>query len=196
MPSPVTVDPRVSHALGLCAIGAAVAVSWSTQYLPRVRQLQNTHTALMTITQQLDETQHLLTSAGGQEAWMATTQQQIQEIARRLTPSLQVPRLLDHLVATVSANQLTLVNLNQGNLTPATAADGHPLTLGQALCLGLPVTLTLEGRFHAVRTLLEQLRGADVPCLVNVEGVHLVLDDPATGKLTVTIQLVLYVLGS
>jgi len=193
---PASVDLRVSHSLGLAAVCAVVGVSWSAAYLPNARRLRDAQTQRAQLNQQLQQTEPLLARAGGEAAWLAAQHQRLTDMQARFLTSREVPRLLDRVVERVNANQLALVDVNQGNLTPATDANGNALTMSQTPCLSLPVTLTVQGRYRAVTTLLEHLVSREFPSVVTVDSVHLVLDDSATGALTATIDLVLYVLGS
>jgi len=189
-------DPRLTHGVVVAALGTVVFLSWQLQYRQTAETLRKTREQLVTLSQRVEELEQLLHSAGGEAAWTNTQHEILQRITRRLPPASSVPQLLDALLGQVARANLALVNVNQGNLDPAMDAQDTPIVLDQTPCLRLPVTLAVEGRFHAILTLLQQFSGEAFPCVVRIEQIHLALKDPENTRLHATLQLVLYVLGS
>lgn len=193
---PSSLDPRVSHGIGLLVAGVVAFFSWSAHFRFAVDQYRQTQRQLTDVRQQVEQTDALVAGAGGAAAWMDRQRQQLQAIRQRLPSSHTIPTILDTLVGRVTAASIELVNVNQGNLEPAKDAKGAPMRLDGVGCLGLPVTVTVSGRYQAVVTLLEQVVDATFPCAVRVEQIHLALADPVSGTLTATLVLRLYVLSS
>ena len=195
MPATVT-DPRVSHAAVLVLAGAVVVASWQTQYVAQHRQLRQARERWMSLRQQVEATEQLLQAAGGQAAWIAQSQAQLNTLTQRIPRSGSLPQLLDEVLRRAAQAKMKLVNVSQGNLEPVRDTQQQPIAVGQAPCLSLPVTVTFEGGFRGVVAFLEQVVDPTFPGLVTVDQARLTVNDSETGRLTASVQLVLYVLGS
>lgn len=191
-----TLDPRLTHGIGLLAVGAAVIVSWQGVYRGTDRLLTSGRQELKTMRPQLEQAQRLVEEAGGPVAWMSQQQRTLQRLQRRLPPSRELPRLLDAVLGQVAGSHLTLLNVTQGNLEPAKTAQGDPAQLNGLPCLGVPVSLTVQGRYHAVLAYLKALTESTAPGVVTVHDVDYVLDEPQTGILKATVQVMIYVVGT
>jgi Tfp pilus assembly protein PilO len=142
----------------------------------------------------VERIEQLIRGGGGEAAWIARQQQRLDALRQRIPSSAQVPQLLDALLEQVSGAALHLTDVNQGNLEPAKDAEGSPVVLDGLPCLRLPISLTAEGRFHAVVAFLERLAGAGFPGLATVERARLAIKDPLNAQLNATVQLALYVI--
>ncbi len=190
------VDPRLSHAIGIVCLGAAVVFSWHAPYRANLHALEQSREHLVSLHQQIAKTQQILSQAGGEAAWTATQQQILESVKQRFVPSRALPQLFDAVLGQVAQANLELMNVSQGNLEPAKGADGKPLLLAGMPCLQLAVTLTVQGRFAGVVDCLSQLTGPTFSGVIRIDGVHLVLKSPSGATVNGTIQLLLYVLAS
>lgn len=190
------VDPRLSHALLAAALCLGVAVSWLAQYQPASRTLRELRERLSQLREQVDHTEQLLDREGGEGAWAEQQQQALAEMKRRLPSGRQIPLLLDQLLERVADAKLGLGNVSQGNLEPAIDAQGQAVALEGVACLRLPVALTVKGRFHSVRALLEELAGSGFPCVVHVRRLRITSVDSPEATVHATVELLLHVLAS
>jgi len=186
-------DPRLVSAAAVGVLAGLVGVSALGPSSRMRAELRGIRQSLARTQERLWQLQRLLEEAGGQAAWVTQQEQRLEAMRQRLPVSSQVPVLLDALLGSLGSAQVQLVDVAQGNLEPVVGPDGQPVRIDEAACLGLPVTLRVTGRFHALAGLLQQVTGSGFPCVVKVEHVHLALKDPTTMSLNATVQLVLYV---
>ena len=189
-------DPRLTHAVGLLAILATVIGSWRLLYVPATRRLEAARTHLSSLRQQVAQLEAMLAQAGGAPEWLARQQDVLSELTRRIPPSREVPGLLDRLLEQAGVNDLKVVDVNQGNLEPATDAEGSPILAGDIPCLALPVTVTADGSFRNAVAFLEEISGAGLPALVTVKRVRMKTHHPLNATLRMTVQVVLYAVSS
>jgi hypothetical protein len=186
-------DPRLTSTAAVVVLAGLVGISWLGPYRGLAAQAQGIRQTLTETQEQLGQLERLLNEAGGQSAWVTEQERRLEAMRQRLPPSSQVPVLLDALLGSLESAQVQLVDVAQGNLEPVAGPDGQPVRIDETACLGLPVTLRVTGRFHALAGLLQQITGSGFPCLVRVEYVGLALRDSATTSLHATVNLVLYV---
>lgn len=186
-----TWDPRLTHGCGLAVAVVLICATWLGVYEPTVARLRQRRGALQQTRQQRDAIEQQLRVAGGEETWIFTQHLRLNQLHRRLPPSDQVPGLLELLAYYVAESNLHVVNVDRGNLQPAIDAQGQPVRFNGRSCMGLPVSLTVQGRYHQLITCLEQLT-TQFPCLVRVARVR-EQRSSADGVLDATMDLVLYV---
>lgn len=189
-------DSQIAHAVGLLAVLAAVIGSWQFLYLPASQRLVMARNRLSGLSQQVEQLDAMLAQAGGDAAWLARQQEVLGELERRLPPSREVPGLLNRLLEQASASNLTVVDVNQGNLEPATDAEGAPVLMGEVPCLALPVTVTADGSFRNAVAFLEEMNGAGLDALVAVKSVRMKTHSPLNATLRMSFQVVLYAIHS
>ena len=192
---PSIVDPRVRQGLVVLLIAGVAMVSWSLAYKPAQRALRTTRQEVTRLRADIEQLQQRLTSAGGDAVWTSRQQERLRALQRRVASSAQIPRLLDTVIALVGDVKLKVGGVSQGNPEPVKDAQGRPVMLEQRACLGVPVTLTVDGAFHGIQLLLERLTDASFPSLVNIEQLRLNVTDVKTATLHGTIKLTLYVLS-
>ena len=193
----VVSDPVVTHTAGLLAVLATVIGSWQVLYVPAIRRLETMRNRLAGMHQEIEQLDAMLVHAGGEAAWRARQQEVLDELTRRIPPSHEMPGVLNRLLEQAGVNGLAVVDVNQGNLGPATDDQGTPILLADTTpCLALPVTLTADGSFRNAVMFLEQLTGAGLPALVTVRRVEMTIHNLLTATLRMSFQLVLYAVQS
>ena len=193
--SNISVDPRVRHGLAALLMGVIAALSWSLGYLPAHRALRKTRHDVTMLQADITQLQARLAAAGGEAAWRSKQQQRVSALQRRVAPAAQTPRLLDAVIALVGDVKLKVGGVSQGNPEPVKDAQGQPVMLEQRACIGVPVTVTVDGGFHGIRMLLERLADASFPSLVTIDQLRLTMTDVKSAALHGTIKLTLDVLS-
>lgn len=188
-------DPRLSHGLVLLILAAGVGIGWQMGYRPEVAQVRHQRAMLSTLKAQLDDVEQMLDRAGGEAEWMAMQEHLLELMAQRFPASHQMPRLLDALLERVKQSDLQLLDVKQGNLEPTHDAQGQPIVLDETPCFGLPITLSLQGRYHAIIEFLQQVASANFAGVAKITQVTMALRQPTSLQLQATVQVVLYVLG-
>ena len=189
-----TFDPLLTQCGAVLAAAIVAALSWQYGYAPALRAYGRDRQQAAVLRQRIAEWEAVVTAFGGETAWLTHHQQRLDRLRGRFPQQSQVPDLLNTLVDTLKAGEMKLLDVTRGNLEPVQEA-GTPLLLGGAPCYRLPVTVMAEGRYHALRGVMERLASESFPVLIGVEQAELRLKDPTSGKLDMTIQLYLYVTG-
>ncbi len=188
-------DPRVSQSAAVVAAALAAMVSWQWGYQPAVRAFRRDREHIATMTARLHDVESMVQAAGGERTWRANYAQRLAQLTARLPQPSQLPALLNALVDGLKATDVTLLNVEQGNMEPV--RDGQqPLLFQGNPCYQLPVTVTAEGRFSEVLAALERLTGEAFPSVLSLERVDLRIKDAATVTLGATLNVHLYVIGS
>jgi Tfp pilus assembly protein PilO len=187
-------DPRVSQGAAVLATGAIVVASWLWGYQPAVRAYRHDRQQVDTLRGQLSQVDAMVQASGGVEAWHAHHLKRLKMLKRRMPPQAQLPQLLNTLVDTVKLGEVKLLNVSQGNVEPVND-NGQPVLVEGQPCSRLPVTLTMEGRYHTVVQALDRVMAETFPSVVSLQRVELQLKDPQGVQLAATLQLYLYVIG-
>jgi len=187
-------DPRISQGAAVLAAVAIVGVSWTLGYQPAVRAVGQDRQQAQLLRAQLSQVEAMVQTSGGMEAWHAHHLKRLETLKRRFPPQAQLPQLLNALADTVKMGEVKLVNVSQGNVEPVTDAE-QPLLVDGQPCYRLPVTVTAEGRYHAIVQALERLMAETFPSVVSLRQADLQLKDPQGAQLAATLQLYLYVVG-
>ena len=188
-------DPRSMAAVTLAAASVLALVSWRVGFQPALRALAQARHRQSATQQAVASAEAMVASDGGQAAWLARQHARLEALQRQLPSSREMPRVLDAVLEQVAQSNLRLVNVAQGNPEPALDASGQQLTLNQAQCLRLPVTITVEGRFAGVLECLSRWLDPSFRALVRIDRLQVRLRDPLTGQLTADIQVRLHALG-
>ena len=196
MSTPISLrDPRVMAAVTLAAASVLAVVSWQFGYQPAVRSLRAVRERVVTTSEDVSGVEAMVAAAGGEAAWLTRQHARLEVLQHRLPSSREMPRVLDAVLEQVAQSNLRLVNVAQGNPEPALDASGQQLTLNQAQCLRLPVTITVEGRFSGVLECLSRWLDPSFRALVRIDRLQVRLRDPLTGQLTADLQLRLHALA-
>ena len=187
-------DPRISQGAAVLAAVAIVGVSWTLGYQPAVRAVGQDRQQAQLLRAQLSQVEAMVQTSGGMEAWHAHHLKRLETLKHRFPPQAQLPQLLNALADTVKMGEVKLVNVSQGNVEPVTDAE-QPLLVDGQPCYRLPVTVTAEGRYHAIVQALERLMAETFPSVVSLRQADLQLKDPQGAQLAATLQLYLYVVG-
>ncbi|MBI4003439.1 MAG: type II secretion system protein M [Candidatus Omnitrophica bacterium] len=188
------IDPRLSQSLAVLAAACMVMVSWWWGYQPAVRAVRQDRQQAEVLRAQLAQVEAMVQTSGGIEVWHAHHLKRLDTLKHRFPPQAHLPQLLNTLVDTVKMGEVKLVNVSQGNVEPVTDAE-QPLLVDGQPCYRLPVTLTAEGRYHAIVQALERLMAETFPSVVGLQYAELQLKDPQGVQLAATLQLYLYVVG-
>lgn len=188
-------DPRLSQGFAVLASGALAVMSWTWGYQPAVRAVGQDRQQAELLRAQLSQVEAMVQTSGGMETWHAHHLKRLETLKHRFPPQAQLPQLLNTLVDTVKMGEVKLVNVSQGNVEPVKDAE-QPLLLDGQPCYRLPVTVTAEGRYHALVQALERLMAETFPSVVSLQQADLQLKDPQGAQLAATLQLYLYVVGA
>ena len=188
-------DPRLSQGLAVLASGAIVVVSWTLGYEPAVRAYRQDRQQVEALGAQLAHVEAMVQTAGGMETWHAHHVKRLQTLKQRFPPQSQLPQLLNALSDTVKMGKVKLLNVSQGNVEPVLDAE-QPVLVEDQPCYRLPVTVTAEGRYHAIVQAMERLAAETFPSVVSVQQVELQLKDSQGSVLAATVKLYLYVVGA
>lgn len=134
----------------------------------------------------------LVKEAGSASDWLATQRQGLDAMRARVPMQAYLPQLLNAVASLAQASDVKVVNLAQGNLEPV-LQDDQPVQLNGRPCARLPVTMTAEGGYHAVRAMLEQLTDEAFPGVVSVQQLELARPVAGGVRLAATLRLMLYV---
>ena len=188
-------DQRVVQLGGVLLAALLLVMSWQRGFRQTVDRMAQDQRRVAVLTDQLARWQAAFQSAGGQAAWMARAQRQLAQQAGKFPQQAQVPQVLNTLVEAFKDGETKLVNVGQGNLEPV-QDEGVALRFDGVPCYRLPITVEVEGRYHAIRQALERLTGEAFPAVVSIGRVELRLKDAANLQLQATIRLVVYVIGT
>ena len=189
------IDPRLSQGAAVLVAGAIVVASWTWGYQPAVRAYRQDQQQVETLSARLAQIDAMVQAAGGMETWRTHHLGRLTTLKQRFPPQTEVPQLLNALVDAVKAAELRLLNASQGNVE-AVQDGGQPLLLDGQPCYQLPVTVTAEGRYHALVQALGRIMAETFPSVVSLQQAQLHLKDPQGAQLAVTLQLYLYVVGT
>ena len=189
-----TFDPVLTQCGAVLASAIVAVLSWQYGYAPALQADGRDRQQAAVLRQRISKWETVVTAFGGETAWLTHHQQRLDQLRGRFPPQSRLPDLLNTLVETLKANEMKLLDLTQGNLEPVQEA-GAPLLLGGTPRYRLPITVTAEGRYHAVRAAIERLTSEGFPVLVGIEQAEFRLKDPVSGKLDVKLQFSLYVTG-
>lgn len=185
-------DLRVVQGAWVLVFGIAFMATWQLGYAPTQTAIRCTSEERAALQARLTRAETMVQTGGGRDAWLAAQQELLNMLAARVPEQARLPELLNAIDAIARANDVTVLSLIQGNLEPV-LQDDQPVRMGGMMCSRLPVTLTVEGRYHAMRSVLAQLTDTAFPGVMQVQQVELVrsaADDP---RLTATLHLILYV---
>ena len=188
-------DPRISQSAAVVAAGAIVVASWLWGYQPAVRAVGQDRQQVERLRAQLSQVDAMVQTSGGVEAWHAHHLKRLDTLKHRFPPQAQLPQLLNTLMDTVKMSEVKLLNVSQGNVELVRDAEQPVLVDGQP-CYRLPVTVTAEGRYHAIVQALERVMAETFPSVVSLQQAELQLKDPQGAVLAATLQLYLYVVGA
>ncbi len=184
-------DQRVLHGV-VAAAAAAVAWSGLFGYHRADRAFHLARHRLAEESARLARFEAMVQESGGATAWQFEQQQRLAQLERRFPSQPELPRLLDAMLDAVARGQVELRDVAQGNLEPV-MANGQPLLIDDQPCHQLPVTVTLEGRYHAVLWALGQLVGEEFPAVVTMEEMAFRLQEGTGALVKATAHLRLYV---
>src|SRR3989338_4241630 len=190
----MTIDPRISQGAAVLMAGLVTVGSWRWVYAPAVRAYRQDQQQVETLSARLAQIDAMVHAAGGVETWQTHHLGRLTALKQRFPPQTEVPHLLNALVDAVKAAELRLLNASQGNVE-AVQDGGQPLLLDGQPCYRLPVTVTAEGRYHALVQALGRIMAETFPSVVSLRQADLHLKDPQEARLAVTLQLYLYVVG-
>ena len=188
-------DPRLFHgALVVFALMGA-GLSWQRGYQPAARACLRDRADLATLTAQLARFNAIVHHAGGQAAWMAQQQPRLSTLQRRVPDQSQLPQVLNALVEAFKAGDIRVLDVAQANPQPV-QDDGAPLLLDGKTCYRLPVTVSADGRYHALLAVLDRVMADAFPSLVSLDHIELRTKSPGLPQLHATLTLSLYVTGT
>ena len=190
-----SIDLRVSLGMAVAASAAVAMLSWRMGYVPARRAHQQHVQQQRALEERIAQWEAILQAAGGQPAWTAREQQRLEALNAQFPPQTHLPQLLNALVESLKSGELKLINVTQGNLE-AVQVGGQPLVLDGKPCYRLPVTVTAEGRYHALRSALQRLSGEGFPGMVSIAQLDLRSQEQTGNRLAATLQLYLYVIGT
>ena len=190
-----SLDPRVAQCAVVLVAALVAGVSWQQGYRASVRAYRADQAKVAALGQRVSELEAMVQGAGGTIAWLVKANQQLAQLRGRFPRQGQMPQLLNTLVETTKAGELTLMDVTRGNLEPV-QHEGEPVLIDGLPCYQLPVTLSAEGRYHDVLAALGRLTSDTFPGIVSIEQVDLQRKETADATLTATIDLHLYVLGA
>jgi len=188
-------NPLMAQGSAAVAAIAVMMASWQWGYQAAARAYTKDLHRVTTLKEQLAQVEAMVQATGGEAAWRTHSERRLSRLKARVPQQSQLPQLLNTLVETLKAGEIKVLNVEQGNLEPVREADA-PLLIDGAPCYRLSVTVTAEGRYHAVREALERISAESFPCLLSVDHVDLLLQDPAGSRLAATVRLYLYVVGT
>ncbi len=186
-------NPLVRQLLLVASAAVLVVVVWTRGYQPAHRAAVRDRTRATELAGRVAETEAMLLAAGGEAAWLAQHQKELVRLKTRFPHQDQLPQLFNRLIETVKTGELKLVNVVQGNPEPVEDA-GQPVLMEGVPSYRLPVTVTIEGRYHKIVAALEQLTGPTFPGVVGIQQVEFQVREP-TPQLDATLTLHLYVTG-
>ena len=190
-----TMDPRLSQGVAVIAAVAIVVLSWQCGYQPAVRAYRRDRQQMAAMITRLAHVDVMVQAAGDMEIWRTRSLQRLATLKSRLPPSSQLPHLLNALVDGVKTQDVKLIDVSQGNVEPVQDGEQPVLVDGQP-CARLPVTVTAEGRYHALVQVMQRIMTEAFPSLVGIEQAEFRLNDPVGSQLALTLHLYLYVVGT
>ena len=188
-------DPRLTQTAKVLLAGVVVWWSWQHGYQAVVQAYARDRAEVGALSVRLSQLDALVQAAGGEAEWLARNQQRLETLKGKFPSQTQVPQVLNAFVDTLKAGEIRLSNVSQGNVEPVEEA-GQPLLIDGQPCYRLAVTVTAEGRYHAVLDALGRLAADPFPSLVALERMDLRRKDAAGARLDATLQLHLFVMGS
>jgi len=141
---------------------------------------------------QLAGVEAVVKEVGSASDWLTAQHQRLAALRARVPMQAHLPQLLNAVANLAQASDVKVANLAQGNLEPV-LQDGQPVLLDGRPCARLPVTMTAEGGYHAVRAMLEQLTDEAFPGVVSVQQIELARPAAGGARLAATLRLMLYV---
>ena len=190
-----TVDPRISQGVAVLVAGIVAIGSWRWGYQPAVRAHQQDEQQVAALSTRLAQVEAMVQTAGGVKTWQTHNLQRLATLKNRFPPQAQVPQLLNALVDAVKTGEVTLLNVSQGNVEPVLDA-GQPVLIEGQPCYRLSVTMTAEGRYHALIEALARITAETFPSVVSIAQADFRVKDPLGAQLAATLQLYLYVVGT
>ena len=190
-----SVDPRLSQ--GVLVIVAALFCAWGWQggYQVALGRDQRDQSQVVLLRQRLAKTSTMVEQAGGKTAWLTEHQQRLAALRAKLPSQEQLPAILDALVEAVKDADVKLVYMTQDDLELLRMGE-TPILIDGLSCYRLPVTMSVEGHYHAVRAALDQFTNEAFPALVSVQRVELQLKDVQSVTLGGTVRLHVYLTGA
>ena len=188
-------DLRVSYGLRMAVAVVVAWASWQFGYQPARDASQRSRARVAQLTQQLGAFDALVQGAGGLDAWRAQQQAQLTKLRAQFPQQAQLPEVINGLVNGFKTSDVRLLDVSQGNLEPV-QHEGTPVLIDGQPCQRLVVTISAEGRYHALVGVIERFSTAAVPGLVRVERLELTLKDPSSAVLAATMQLSVYLVGA
>ena len=188
-------NPLFSQGLTALAMAVVVTLSWQFCYRPAAGAYRQDCANISTLTKQLADVEAMLTAGGGKEAWLARHQQRLAQLKARFPTQAELPKVLNLLVDVVKSGELKLLNVGQGSLE-ALKESNQPVLIEGMPCYRLPVTMTTEGRYHAVVTVMERFLSETFQGVVSVKQAELTLKKSPGVVLSATLQLDVYLLNA
>lgn len=185
-------DPRLTQPAALLGTCLVLWLSVARGYAPAARASAADQAQALRLREELGQVQQMLDASGGRAAWTAAGRQRLAALEARFPGQAKLPQLLNAVAGAVKAEELELVNLDQGHLEPLGDERGPVRIRGQA-CARLPLTVRAQGRYHALLKLLDRVTGEAFPAAVGLGALEARLIDPASGRLDATVQLHLYI---
>lgn len=191
-----SMDPRLMQLAKVLVGGVVVAWSWQQGYQASVRAYATDRAEVAALSARLSALDAMAQAAGGMQEWLARHQERLAKLKGKFSHQTQLPQLLNALVDTMKAGEIRLLNVSQGNLEPMQESDNTPLLIDGEPCYRLGVTVTAEGRYHALVEAMTRLAAESFPSLVALEQVELRRKDAAGARLDATLHVYLYVIGT
>ena len=188
-------DQRVTQSLILGAATLTLAASWLQGYQPSARAYARDLTHIASLKDRLATLETTLQSAGGEAAWLLQHRQRLSQLQARFPQHAQLPKVLNALVEAMRSGEVRLLNIVQGHVEPMKEGAGQLLIEGSP-CYRLHVTVTAEGRYHAIMAALKRLMSESFPGVVTIEQSSMQLKQETGNTLLVTLQLSVYLLGA
>lgn len=187
-------DPLLSQ--GGAALAAACLVIWSWQHVLHAALSSNARDRrrLAAIEQQVGAIDAMVSASGGSREWLATQQERLNLLKSRLPSHDQAPQLLNTVAETFKAGEVRIIDIAQRNPEPVQEHD-VPLTIDGGVCMRLPVTFTVEGRYRAIVHVLQQMTLELFTAVVSVEAIEMRLKDPVAATLEAKIPLSIYMVS-
>ena len=189
------IDLRIVHGGAALLAGIVLLCSWHGGYRSAERVYRKETKELADLSERIAQWEARAQTAGGQQAWLARHRQRLDQLKARFPTQRQLPHALDTLVDALKAGEIKVLNITQGNVEPASDAGGSVLIDGVP-CDRLPLAIAAEGRYRAILEAMERITGEAVPAIVSIEQVELRATEAGGAKLSATMRLHLYLVGS
>lgn len=165
-------DPRVMPWIGAAASAIAISVAWSAGFQPAAGAARHARVQAEALSGQIAAVEAMVLAAGGTSVWRQRHDARLQRLQARLPGQEQLPGVLNAVDAVFRHGGLALRNVSQGSLEPV-LENSVPVVSGALACYRLPLSVSVEGRYHELVDAFAQLTGEEFPGLISVDRLQL-----------------------